>query len=282
MFYAKYHYPRIYISILYHDRLRRWINWKNPKDLNEKINWLKFNTDTSLWSRCADKLLVRDYVKECGLENILIPLHGYWTKGAEIEFEKLPDKFVLKPNHGCGDVIVVKNKYDINRESICKKLQSSIEKKFGYELAEWHYLNIQPVILCEKLLEPNNGDLIDYKVWCFDGNPTYIMTCSERDIDSHKAYLNLFDTNWTRLDKYITHKYKNTKYISKPKNLSKMLSYAKTLSKPFPQVRVDFYEINDKIYFGELTFTSRAGMMDYYTEECLIHMGSMVTLPKIK
>lgn len=280
MNYAKYNNPRVYISIIHHDRLCRWINWKNPKDLNEKINWLKFYSDTSMWTRCADKYRVREYVKECGCPEILVPLYGVWENAADIDLDKLPEKFVLKPNHGCGDVFVVKDKSEINFMEICNRLQKAINTKFGYELAEWHYLNISPCIICEKNIKSSTcADLIDYKIWCFDGVPYYVLTCSERDVEAHKTTLNLFDLNWNRLDNYMTPKYRNDIIVPKPVHLDKMLNYAKMLSKPFPEVRVDFYEVDGMIYFGELTFTSRSGLMDYFTEDCLLEMGSKVTLP---
>lgn len=282
MNWAKYSKPQWYIYILYHDRLRRWMNLRSPKDLNEKINWLKFNSDTSRWTRCADKYKVREYIKECGCEELLVPLYGVWEKTLDIDFARLPNKFVLKPNHGCGDVIIVKDKSGANIKAICEQLQSAVEQKFGYELAEWHYLKIPPLIICEKLLEvPNNGDLTDYKVWCFNGIPYYILTCSNREIATHKTNFNIFDTEWNRRDDYISLQYRNSVEVKKPQRLKDMLKYAKIISKPFPEVRVDFYEIEGKLFLGEMTFTSRGGMMDYLTKECLIEMGNKISLPNI-
>jgi hypothetical protein len=236
-----------------------------------------------MWTRCADKYRVREYVKECGCSEILVPLYGVWENAADIDFDKLPEKFVLKPNHGCGEVVVVKDKSQMNREAVITQLQNSMKHKFGYELAEWHYLSIPPVVLCEQLLEvPNDGDLVDYKIYCLDGKAYYVMSCSEREIATHRTYFNLFDRQWNRLDNYMSDQYRNDKFVPKPIHLEEMFAYAEKLAKPFPEVRVDFYEVNGHIYFGELTFTSRAGVMDYFTEECLLDMGEKVTLPKLQ
>ena len=267
-------------SLLYHDRLHRRINWKHPHDLNEKINWLSFKTNTSMWTRCADKYRVREYVKECGCEEILVPLYGVWEQASDIDFSSLPDKFVIKTNHGCGDVFVVKDKSSINQTLIREKLQRAIETPFGRELAEPHYLKIPPCIICEQLLEDGvNENPVDYKVWCFNGRPHYILTVSERNIHTHEFKLNLFDTQWKRLDEYMSPQYRNHVQVPKPQNFTQMLEYARLLSEPFPQVRCDFYEINGQIYIGELTFTSRSGRMDYFTLEALRTMGDLVTLP---
>lgn len=278
--YAQYHDLQGLASLLYYDRLHRRINWRHPKDLNEKINWLSFKTDTSMWTRCADKYRVREYVKECGCEEILVPFYGVWEKASDIDFESLPNSFVLKTNHGSGGVFIVKDKAKIDKEEIVNQLQQSLDTPFGRELAEPHYLEIPPRIICEGLLEDAEHEHpIDYKIWCFDGIPHYVLTFSDRDVKMHSFKLNLYDTNWNRLNHLIPPSYRNTVSIKKPEMLEEMLEYARILSKPFPQVRCDLYYINHHIYFGELTFTSRSGRMDFFTPEALRIMGDKVTLP---
>ena len=270
-------------SLLYYDRFHKRIDWKNPKDLNEKINWLSFKTDTSMWTRCADKYRVREYVKECGCEDILVPLYGVWGQASDIDFASLPNKFVIKTNHGSGDVIIVRDKTAINEDEVRRRMQHFLETPFGRALAEPHYLKIKPCIICEKLLEDEDSEHpVDYKVWCFDGTPRYILTMSDRVIQTHDFKANVFDIEWNRLNEFIPDDYKNDVYVKRPTHLKEMLEYAGKLAKPFPQVRCDFYEVDGHIYFGELTFTSRSGRMDFFTPEALRIMGDMVTLPKEK
>lgn len=277
--YLKYNNPKRLASILYYDAFKKRINWKNPIDLNEKINWLEFNTDTTLWSKCADKYRVREYVHEKGCGELLVKLFGKYDNAAQIDFETLPKKFVLKPNHGYGNVILVKDKNKINKDLIRKQLQEAINTPWGYETAEPHYLRIKPCIISEELLEVKEEyGLVDYKIWCFNGHAYYIFTGSNRDVVTHEVIFNLFDINWNRLDNYMSPKYRNNVYVPKPNNLPKMIEYAEKLSKPFPIVRVDFYEVNNKIYFGEMTFTSNMARMDFYTKEALVKMGELVNL----
>lgn len=273
--------PKKLADILYYDTFHRWINWKNPQDLNEKINWLAFNTDTTLWSKCADKYKVREYIKEKGCEELLTKLYGKYDDANKINLKDLPNKFVLKPNHGYGNVIIVKDKSQINRNEIITQLQNAINTPWGYETAEPHYTRIKPCIIAEELLESDDRyGLIDYKIWCFNGNPYYIFTCSNRNLITHRANFNFFDTQWNNLDNYLSPAYRNNISVPKPKHLNKMLEYAKKLSEPFPQVRVDLYEVNNKIYFGELTFTSNMGRMDYFTEKALFIMGQKIKLKR--
>lgn len=271
--------PQKLSDILYYDAFHKWINWENPQDLNEKINWLAFNTDTTLWSKCSDKYRVREYIKEKGCEELLTKLYGKYEDADKINFESLPDKFVLKPNHGYGNVYIVKNKSQINSKEIITQLQNAINTPWGYETAEPHYTRIKPCIIAEELLESNDKyGLIDYKIWCFNGTPYYIFTCSNRNLITHQANFNFFDAQWNNLDNYLSPANRNQISIPKPKQLNRMLEYAKILSEPFAQVRVDLYEVNNKIYFGELTFTSNMGRMDYFTKEALLIMGQKIRI----
>ena len=276
--------PEKWASILYKRTLHCEINWENPQNLNEKINWLAFKTDTTLWSKCADKYLVREYVKEVGLEHILLPIYGKWDSAECVDFEHLPQKFILKTNHGCGDNIIINDKQNINKNDIIKKIKYALNKSYGIESAEMHYRRIKPCVYAEYLLEENSpSGLIDYKIWCFNSKPYSILVCSERNDEEHKVNLNIYTTNWENIsNKYLTPKYHNTSQVDKPHQLEQMLEYASILSKPFEQVRVDLYEVNNVIYFGELTFTSAGGRMDYYTPEYLKMMGQEICLNNSK
>lgn len=274
------YYPKKWSDILYKEKFGKNINWKNPTDINEKINWLAFNSDTTLWSKYADKYNVRNYIKEVGLEHILVPLYGKWDTAHDINFNQLPSKFVLKNNHGCGDCILVRDKTSINKQQIINKIDKTLHHRYGIETAEPHYLKIKPCIIAEKLLESENSEgLIDYKIYCFNSQPFNILVCSDRDIEKHKVNFNLYSTKWEYLsDNYFIDKYKNGIKIQRPKHLDKMLEYARILSKPFKHVRVDLYEVDGKVYFSELTFTSTGGRMDFFTPEYLKIMGNQIII----
>ena len=275
-----FYFPKSYMKIRYFARFKKNINLNSPKNLNEKIQWLLFNSETSQWSQLSDKFAVRQYVETQGLRNILVEFYGKWDKAENINFDSLPVSFVLKTNNGCGTVILVDDKSKINEEKIKNQLGKWLKQNRNMG-AEIHYKKINPCIIAEKLLpkDENQLTLIDYKIWCFNGKPFIILTTSNRFKSG--VHLGVYDLDWNYLPEYIitssTHPLE-PKPLDKPKNLEKMLEIAEVLAKPFPQVRVDLYNINGRIYFGELTFTALGGMMNYFTEEFLLEMGNRVDL----
>ena len=274
------HFPQKQADYLYKQIFGKRINWKRPCDLNEWINYLEFKTDTSNWSKLADKYKVRDFIKEKGLAHILIPLIAKYDSPNDIDFEKLPNQFVLKCNNGSGDTILIDNKTKINLTEIKQEISRSFQSKFGLESAEPHYLKIKPCIIAEEKLSPTKMNMVDYKIWCFNGEPYCIFTVSNRNHKLHTADYNIFDLKWNRMDQYLTERHRNCIRVQKPKHLERMLSYAKILSDGFPEVRIDFYEVNDKVYFGEMTFTSQSGRMDYLTPDFLNMMGHQIVANK--
>lgn len=277
------HYPVTLIKIRYFARFGRFANLKNPKDINEKILYLKLLTDTSMWTKLSDKYEVRDYVKECGLGQYLVKLYGMWTDVNDIDFDSLPSSFIFKANNGDGkgSNLIVNNKDDWDKEKLKKILDKWLKRKnVGALAAEPQYENIRPCIIAEELLplEESSKSLIDYKIWCFNGKPYYIWTCSDRD--NKGTDVMTYDLDWNAHPEYsiFDSRYRKGKVMDKPKNLEYMLEVAEKLSKPFPEVRVDLYNIDGKIYFGELTFTSLGGMMNFYTPEFLKEMGDKVDI----
>ncbi|MDE6416820.1 MAG: glycosyltransferase [Duncaniella sp.] len=268
-------------GIHYKRQFGREINWESPEDINQWINWLEFNTDTTDWSILADKYRMREFVTDRGCGDHLVKLLAVWDKPEEISFEELPDRFVLKANNGCGDVLIVKDKSQADVEEVKTYFKNIFSKEFGKFSAEPHYLRISPVIIAEEMLDPSkqegeSSSLIDYKFWCFNGKPVICFACSNRTkqyftTDVYSA------TDWKRVDEeygvHDAHHLKATKAMSKPSQLEKMLEIASTLSKGYPQMRVDFYQVDGKVYVGEMTMTSACGRMDYFTPECLTMMG---------
>lgn len=278
--FVQYHFPFFWARRLYRTELGKSADFRNPRDLNEKIQWLEFFTDTTLWSLLADKYRVRDYVAKRVGSHILIPLLGHWDKAEDIDFDSLPDKFVIKPNNGSYDTVVVSDKSKADIEDIRKKMAVSLRNKFGFGNAEPHYLCIRPCIVAEQLLETEDSyGLVDYKIWCFNGNPYCIFACFNRDPHTHHADFMCYDLDWQRRPDFMSDDYKTNCDCPRPANLETMLDIAKRLSKGLPQCRVDLYNLQGKIYFGELTLTSNYGMMPYFTQTTLDTMGDLCELP---
>lgn len=279
--FLKHRYPYLWCKKLYKESIGRPCNFSHPKDINEKILWLSFFTDTSLWTTLADKYAVREYVKERIGEEYLLPLLGKWDNAEDIDFESLPNKFVIKPNNGSYDCCVVTDKSKADLEEIRRKMDFSLKHKFGYEGAEIHYTRMKPCIIVEKLLESDEiGGLVDYKLWCFNGKFHSGFICANRDNSQHRVDWNYYDCNWQRYPQNITEKFRNNFECPKPQNYELMIEYAEKLADGLPQARIDFYNIKGKIYFGEITLTSNYGMMPYYTQSVLDDMGAHCTLPE--
>lgn len=270
---------RLYIDVTGN---KNGINWESPVDLNEKINWLKFNSDTTKWSELADKYAVRKFIEEKGYKQYLVPLLGVWKNANEIDFSKLPDSFVLKTNNGAGTVMVVEDKALISQRKVRTQLNKWLRMSFGLKQAEPHYLRIEPLIIAESLLRDESGissSLIDYKIWCFDGKAFGTWVCYNRH--RFEADTEWHDMEWNYRPEWsvFTEHYKNGNgKIPKPQNYEKMISFAEDLSRGFPQVRVDLYNIDGNIYFSEMTFTSAGGYMYFYSKDVLLEMGKLTKI----
>lgn len=271
---------------LYKTKIKNWwynfkkkpLNLDNPLTFNEKIQWLKLYDSTPIKTFLADKYKVRNYIKKVIGEEYLIPIYGVYDNSEDINFDKLPNKFVIKYNHGSGFNIIVKNKTKLNLENIKKRLNIWKKLKFGNNSVELHYRDIIPKIIIEKYMDDGTGDLKDYKITCFNGKPEFIWIDSERYIN-HKR--NLYDLNWNQLPYKINSHYPTFQSPKKPKHLKKLLNLASILSKGFATARVDFYIIKQKIYFGEITFTSTSGLDDVVPESFDKRLCSLIRLPKL-
>jgi hypothetical protein len=244
----------------------------------------------------ADKYKVREYIKECGLDDILVELYGVWSKAEEIDFSLLPNSFVLKTNNGCGKNILVYNKGLIDEKEIRDLLRFWLRERNSLVSFQPHMWNIESRIIAEDLLINKNSirfskSLIDYKFFCFHGEPEFINVICDRknltigETSDVKGYLmreNVYDLNWKPIPNILA---KPTEYdiivdLPKPSCFEEMIEICRILSKPFPQVRVDLYEVNNKVYFGEMTFTS--GRMNDFASSFLVRMGDMIDLSKAK
>ena len=275
--YAKYAYKKI---------TGRKLNLKDPKDFNEKIQWLKVYADTSQWTKLADKYKVREYIEECGLKDILVKLYGVWERAEDIDFSKLPDKFVLKTNHGHAKIILVKDKSKLDIEDTVQKLNKWMKERYGLVSFEPHNWNIPRRIIAEEYLEDESTknislSLIDYKFQCIHGEPENVTVMYNRGADFKAC---AFDMNWNSLrDRAAGRLLEDypVSEINKPKLLDEMIKVCRILSRPFVEVRVDLYEVDGKVYFGELTFTP-GGDMGYFKPEYFKEMGEQMDLSKAK
>lgn len=279
------HFPKTVISYEWKKKGKTF-DWESPQGLNEKIQWLLVNTDTTEWTRLADKYKVRDFVKERGLEDILVKLYGKWDKVDEIDYDSLPDKFILKCNHDSGSYHIVDKKKGFDKDAINKDLNEHVKKEYGVNTGEIHYLKINRCIIAEELLESKtdtfSNSLVDYKVWCFNGKPYCVWATYNRTKEA--TYADVYDLDWNVHPEYsiFTDHYRNGHgQVPKPKSFGKMIDAAAKLSAGFPEVRVDFYDVDGKLYFGEMTFTSLSGRMDYFTDEFLKELGDQIILPQV-
>lgn len=283
------HFPILLAKLRFWKLFGRKLHLNNPQDINEKILWLSLFSDTSEWSRLADKYAVREYVAECGLEDILVKLYGKWDTANAIDWALLPKQFVLKTNNGSGMVMIVRDKDLIDKVEVIRTLNSWLNTDIASSTTEFHYKSISPCIIAEELLEPSDEEktwstsIIDYKIWCFNGKVDSIWTCSNRVKGSTEVAL--FDKEWhyrPEASVFNVHYKEQQKLVPKPECLSQLIEIAEKLSKPFPVVRCDLYVIKGRPYFGEMTFTSLGGTMNFYTDEELLRMGQKIDISKVQ
>lgn len=260
---------------LYYRNMHEKLNWNSLQTYNEKMQWEKmFNKDPRK-VKLADKYRVREWVKDKIGEQYLIPLLGVWDSSREIDFSKLPNSFVLKTNCGTGDVVIVKDKAKLTAKEIRGiryKLNYFLHYDCGCNSFEMHYSRMKPKIICEELLEFPDTDVPDYKFLCFDGEPYFCWVDVGR-YHNHKR--NVYDLDWNLQD-WNQKAYGNSDTeIDKPVNFDEMVNIARVLSKGFAHVRVDLYNINGKIYFGELTFTNGSGFEKISPREANLMLGEL-------
>ena len=260
------------------------LNLKNPQGFNEKLQWLKLNYHQEIYSTLADKYLVREYIELNVPELNLIPLLGKYENANDIDFDKLPNQFVLKCNHTSGrGLFVVKDKSRLSKKEIKhikKGLNKALKYNFYYETRELPYKSMKPLILCEEYMTDNEkvDYITDYKFYCFDGYVDCVMVCLERETGHPKFYF--FDKKWELKRINIAGKNAPANFsVPKPSQMDKMFEIAEKLSKGFPYLRMDLYQINDKIYFGEYTFYPKGGFDPNYLEETEKYFGNLIELP---
>ena len=263
----------------YYKRLKKHLNLKKPLSFNEKMQWLKLHDRNDLYTKLADKYEVKKYVSSLIGQDHVIPTYGAYQNFNEIDFSKLPEKFVIKCNHDSGTLVIVDDKFKFDKKSASIKLNNALKTNYYYESREWPYKNITPRIIVEKyILDDKVNELRDYKFFCFNGEPKFMFLATDRQIGETK--FNFYDMNFNLTD-CKRKDYKLLEYKPEvPVNFEKMKNFSKKLSAGIPHLRVDFYEINGNLYFGELTFFTCSGMIPFKDEKWNVKLGEKIDLKK--
>lgn len=274
-----YNYPKdVGRKWIYNQMTGKELNLDNPKTLEDKVNWLMVNLHGKTEGNLTDKYLVKDYIKNKNIKNLHIAkTYKKYDDVEDINLDELPEKFVLKCNNGSGKVFICTNKKDFDLENAKKQLAINMEENFAYFNFEYHYQYIKPCIIAEEYLDDGKNETPnDYKFYVMNGKVENILVCTNR---YKKLTYDNYDLDWNYND-YSLKKWKSKSANKKPKNLKQMIKVAEKLGEDFVFVRVDLYNIKNKIYFGELTFTPFRGVFDIYNEKANIELGEKLDLSK--
>ena len=276
---------KTYLKLMFRIKMGRRLNLKNPKTYNEKLQWIKLYDRKPEYTMMVDKYAVKDYVAKIIGDEYIIPTLGVWDRPEDIDFDSLPNQFVLKTTHGGGScgVVICKDKTTFDREKAINHLNYSMKQKLYPYLKEWAYKNVQPRIIAEKYIESpsKNEDLSDYKFFCFDGEVKALFVATERQTAGDDVKFDFFDADFNLLPFRQGHDHASVT-PAKPQSFEEMKVIASKLSKGIPHVRVDLYESNGRPLFGELTFFHFGAFMPFEPEKWDYTFGSWITLPKTK
>lgn len=266
-----------YLKLMYYLKLGKRLNLNNPLSFNQKIQWLKLNDKNPMYTNLVDKYEVRKYISNTIGEEYLIPFIGVWNNFEEIDFSNLPNQFVLKCTHDSGGLIICKDKNSFDINEARKKIKKCLKRNYYFSSREWPYKNVQPRIICEKyMMDESGAELKDYKFMCFNGKVKCSFVCLNRNSLSG-LNVDFYDMNWKPMN-FQRHYPNSGEIIPKPSNYNKMIEFSEKLSKDIPFVRVDFYEVYGKLYFGELTFYPGAGFEEFTPESYDYLLGEWLQL----
>ncbi len=280
MYFLSFLPDKLYLQIFYFSTTGKFINFKNPKGFNEKLQWLKVNDKRLEYSQLVDKLAVREHISKILGEEYLFPLLGAWKSFNDIDFNSLPEQFVLKCNHDSGSTKVIKAKSALTQDDfdeMNKFYSKRLNRDFFYAGREYPYKGLKPYIIAEELMVDENhpeDSIEDYKFFCFSGEPKIMFVATDRSTD---CKFDFFDMDFNHLDLINIH-HNSNKPISKPKMFEEMKKIAAKLSQGMKQVRIDLYEINGKIYFGEYTFFHGGGFVLMQPSEWETRLGDLINI----
>ena len=268
-----------YLFFRFKNRVGYWPHLNHPRTFNEKLQWLKLNDRHAEYTQMVDKIDAKKYVASIIGDKYIIPTLGVWNSVDEIEWDKLPNQFVIKVSSDSGGIVVCKDKQTLDIEKAKEKLTNGWGKNYYVHNKEYPYRDLTPRIIAEEYKEDESGyELRDYKIFCFNGEPKILFVASDRQNAGEDTKFDFFDLNWNHLP--FTNGHPNSKeHIAKPKNFEEMLEIAKKLSVGIPQVRIDLYNCNGQIYFGEITFFHWSGMTAFDPVEWDFKLGKMIKLP---
>ncbi len=267
---------KLYSKLLFPLMTGYKLDLKNPQTYNQKLQWLNLNYRNPLLCKLADKYEVKNYVKEMIGEAYVVKTYGIWNSFNEIDFDSLPSQFVLKTTHDSGGIVICKDKSKLALEKAREKINRHLKKNLFYTFREWVYKDITPRIIAEEfLVDESKTELKDYKFFCFNGEPKAMFIATGRQ--EGNTMFDFYDINFNHLDIVQGHP-QSGKVIEKPKNYALMVALAEKLSKGLPHVRIDFYNIDGKILFGEYTFFHFAGMEPFCPEKWDYEFGSWIDL----
>ena len=275
----------VYVRIMYRLRIGRRLHLRNPKTFNEKLQWLKLYNRRPEYTMMVDKYAVKDYVAGLIGKEYVIPTLGVWERPEDIDFGSLPNQFVLKTTHGGGStgVIICKDKTSFNRADAIEKLKRSMKQDIYKYQKEWPYKNVYRRIIAEEFIAPSNhtNDLNDYKFYCFGGKPEFMLLISEREIGGD-AKCDYYDMDFQHLPFSWAYPHSETPITTPPPNFEKMKELAAIISKTLPHARIDLYNVNGHIYFGEITLYHGGGFCKFEPWEWDYKFGELIELPKEK
>lgn len=271
---------KIYISLMYLKYFHRFPDLKKPQTFNEKLQWLKLYDRRPEYTKMVDKYAVKRYIADIIGEEYLIPTLGVWNAFDDIDFDKLPNQFVLKCTHDSHSIIICKDKSNFDIRAARVKIEKALKRNFYYYGREWPYKNVPARIIAEKYMkDAHSEDLRDYKFFCFNGEVKFLYLSEGLD-NPETGKISYVSLNWEPLS-FCRDDYKPfSRLPDKPQNLDQMIKFAAMLSKGIPHIRVDFYEINNQIYFGELTLYSGSGLTMFNPPSADLEIGKLLKLPQ--
>lgn len=273
---------RIFLKMIFPLRVGYKLNLENPKTFNEKLQWLKLYNRKPIMTIMVDKIEAKKYVANIIGEKYIIPTLGVHNSFEEINFDALPEQFVLKCTHDSGGLVICKDKSSFNIEAAKRIINKSLNYNFYHKLKEWPYKNVTPRIIVEQYMEDESGyELKDYKFFCFDGEPKALFIAADRCVENEETKFNFYDINFNLLPFTSGHPNSN-KPIEKPKSFELMKELATKLSKGMPHVRIDFYDIYGKVYFGEMTFYHNSGLVPFRPHKWDYLFGEWIKIPNTK
>ena len=268
-----------YLKKLFKIRMGKELNLNNPQTFSEKLQWLKIHNRKPIMTTMVDKVEVKNYVADIIGNEYIIPTLGVYNSVDEIDFDALPAQFVLKCSHDSGGLVICRDKSKLNIKTAKRKLKKALKTNYYYQNREWPYKGVTPRIIAEQYMVDESGyELKDYKWFCFSGEPKALYIATDRCVESEETKFDFFDADFNHLP--FTNGHPNSsRPVLKPSSFEKMKGLAAKLSVGQPHLRVDFYDIDGKIYFGELTFYHLSGMMPFEPEEWDYTFGSWIKLP---